>query len=84
MEEKDLQEVAALYAKYMERFDMRLEFTEEEVRHHFLSGRGKGPGDNESWKKPRPGQVVWTYVVEVILASYLLQVNCRAHMVFPT
>ncbi|THH27491.1 hypothetical protein EUX98_g6689 [Antrodiella citrinella] len=64
MEEKDLLEVAALYAKYMQRFDMRLEFTSEEVRHHFLSGRGEGPGEKESWKKPRPGQVVWTYVIE--------------------
>ena len=62
MEEKDIPEVTALYASYMKRFGMALQLTEDEVRHQFLSGRGEGPG---SWRKPREGQVIWTYVVEV-------------------
>ncbi|KAI0082809.1 N-myristoyl transferase [Panus rudis PR-1116 ss-1] len=64
MEEKDVPEVAALYEKYMKRFGMAIEMTEEEVRHQFLSGRGVGPSTKESWKTPRDGQVVWAYVVE--------------------
>lgn len=65
MEEKDIPAVADLYTRYMKRFGMYLEFTEDEVRHQFLSGRGEGPGVKDSWKKSRPGQVVWAYVVEV-------------------
>ncbi|TCD66016.1 glycylpeptide N-tetradecanoyltransferase [Steccherinum ochraceum] len=64
MEEKDVSQVTDLYARYMKRFGMYLEFTEDEVRHQFLSGRGEGPGGKDSWKNARPGQVVWTYVVE--------------------
>jgi glycylpeptide N-tetradecanoyltransferase len=70
MEEKDVPQLAALYGKYMKRFGMVLEFSEDEVRHNFLSGRGKGAGGKDSWKHPREGQVVWTYVVEV-LASFV-------------
>ncbi|KAI0683832.1 N-myristoyl transferase [Cytidiella melzeri] len=64
MEDKDVSQVARLYGKYMKRFGMAVEFTEEETRHYFLSGRGEGAGGKESWKHPRDGQVVWTYVVE--------------------
>jgi len=41
-----------------------LELTNEEVKHHFLSGRGAGSTTKDSWKDPREGQVVWAYVVE--------------------
>ncbi|EKM55512.1 uncharacterized protein PHACADRAFT_256185 [Phanerochaete carnosa HHB-10118-sp] len=64
MEEKDVPEVTALYEAYMKRFGMAIILTEEEARHQFLSGRGIGPTEKESWRKPRDGQVVWTYVVE--------------------
>ncbi|KAH8106829.1 N-myristoyl transferase [Cristinia sonorae] len=64
MEEKDIPQVADLYSRYMKRFGMYLEFNQDEVRHHFLSGRGEGPGSKDSWKKPRQGQVVWSYVIE--------------------
>ncbi|CAL1705092.1 unnamed protein product [Somion occarium] len=64
MEDKDIPEVTALYEKFMKRFDTALQFTEEEARHHFLSGRGTGPSTKDSWKTPREGQVVWAYVVE--------------------
>lgn len=69
MEEKDIPEVTALYDAYMKRFGMVITLTEEEVRHQFFSGRGVGEG---SWKLPRGGQVVWTYVVEV----------CRMRIIF--
>ncbi|EGN93299.1 hypothetical protein SERLA73DRAFT_189863, partial [Serpula lacrymans var. lacrymans S7.3] len=62
MEEKDVPEVAELFTRYMQRFDMAPVMTLDEVRHQFLSGRGegeKGTDDNR-----RLGQVVWTYVVE--------------------
>ena len=86
MEERDVPEVTALYNKYMQRFGMSIVMTEEEVRHHFLSGRGRGPTEKESWRKPRDGQVVWTYVVEVspshvhrtFVDAYLLY-SCRTH-----
>lgn len=64
MEEKDVPEVTALYDAYMKRFGMAIILTEDEVRHQFLSGRGVGPTEKDSWRKPREGQVVWTYVVE--------------------
>ncbi|KAL4246059.1 Glycylpeptide N-tetradecanoyltransferase [Abortiporus biennis] len=64
MEEKDVDEVAALYQRYMERFGMYLVMTKDEIRHHFLTGRGEGPSTKNSWKTPRENQVVWTYVVE--------------------
>ncbi|KAI0724001.1 N-myristoyl transferase [Cerioporus squamosus] len=64
MEERDVPQVSDLFARYMRRFDMSPVFTEDEIRHQFLSGTGEGPRGGESWKKPRDGQVVWTYVVE--------------------
>lgn len=63
MEERDVVEVADLFTKYMKRFDMVPEMTHDEVRHQFLSGRGKGEKDPAT--RRREGQVIWTYVVEV-------------------
>lgn len=75
MEDKDVPQVAELYAKYMKRFGMQIDMTEEEVQHQFLSGRGRGSGSKDSWKKPREGQVVWAYVVEV--KAYFIPFSCR-------
>lgn len=63
IEEKDVPEVADLFARYMERFAMVPLMTIDEVRHQFLSGKGdlECPLEN----KRRPKQMVWTYVVEV-------------------
>lgn len=65
LEEKDIPAVAELYERFMSRFGMAIKFTEDEIRHQFLSGRGNGPSVKDSWKTPREGQVVWAYVVEV-------------------
>ncbi|KAI0306355.1 N-myristoyl transferase [Multifurca ochricompacta] len=62
MEERDVSAVTDLYRRYMERFDMVPLLEEEDVRHQFLSGRGTG--EKEASTGRRPGQVVWTYVVE--------------------
>lgn len=65
MEEKDIPEITELYANYMKRFGMAIVMTEDDVRHNFLSGRGNGASNKDSWRHAREGQVVWTYVVEV-------------------
>lgn len=63
MEHTDLPQVKTLYDEYMTRFKMRPEFSEDELRHNLLSGRGTGdPAEGR-----RAGQVVWSYVVEVCL-----------------
>ena len=63
MEDRDVPDVTALFARYMHRFEMVPEMTEEDIRHHFLSGRG---GDEkEENRNRRKGQVVWSYVIEV-------------------
>jgi hypothetical protein len=62
MEAKDIPEVAELYSRYMDRFDMATDMTKEEIEHTFLSGRGEEPSDT---KGRRTGQIVWSYVVEV-------------------
>jgi glycylpeptide N-tetradecanoyltransferase len=69
MEEKDVPQVTGLYTRYMLRFDMAPIMTEDEVRHQFLSGKGIGEKSKENFR--RDGQVVWTYVVEVIILSLL-------------
>lgn len=66
MEDKDVKPVFDLFTRYMQRFDMVPVMTEEEVRHQFLSGKGKGEKDALN---RREGQVVWTYVVEVTTLS---------------
>ena len=63
MEERDVSAVSELYRRYMERFDMIPLLEEDDVRHQFLSGRGKG--ERKASTGRRQGQVVWTYVVEV-------------------
>ncbi|KAH7912225.1 N-myristoyl transferase [Hygrophoropsis aurantiaca] len=62
MEDKDVPQVAELFTRYMQRFDMSPVMTLDEVRHQFLSGRGDLEHPVENYR--RPGQVVWTYVVE--------------------
>jgi glycylpeptide N-tetradecanoyltransferase len=62
MEEKDVPAVAALYTRYMQRFDMAPAMSVDEVRHQLLSGKGTGEMKKENSR--REGQVVWTYVVE--------------------
>ena len=61
MEERDVESVAELYLRYMQRFDLVPNMSVEEVKHQFLSGRGTGERENGR----RDGQVVWTYVIEV-------------------
>lgn len=63
MEEKDVGNVGKLMRRYMKRFDMAPRFTDDEIRHLFLSGRGEGEIDQS--KGARNKQVTWTYVVEV-------------------
>lgn len=63
MEDKDVSEVADLFSRYMQRFSMGPVMTLDEVRHQFLSGRGRIDEPSEDHR--RPGQVVWTYVIEV-------------------
>lgn len=63
IEERDIPQVADLFTRYMQRFDMIHVMTLDEVRHQFLSGRGDL--DQPSENNRRPKQVVWTYVVEV-------------------
>jgi glycylpeptide N-tetradecanoyltransferase len=63
MEERDVSDVADLFTRYMQRFSMGPIMTLDEVRHQFLSGRGRMDEPSEHYR--RPGQVVWTYVVEV-------------------
>ncbi|KAF5373810.1 hypothetical protein D9758_000641 [Tetrapyrgos nigripes] len=63
MEEKDIKQVAALFSKFMERYDMIPIMTLDEVKHQFLSGNGTGTrGDGGPGR--REGQVTWAYVVE--------------------
>lgn len=71
MEERDVQQVTALYDKYMDRFGTAHLMDEGEIRHSLLSGRGEGPTTQDSWKIPREKQVVWTYVIEVRLRLIL-------------
>ncbi|EST05533.1 Myristoyl-CoA:protein N-myristoyltransferase, N-terminal [Kalmanozyma brasiliensis GHG001] len=58
MERGDVPSVGKLMRRYMRRFDMAPRFTDHEVEHILLSGRG------EDTPTGRKGQVTWTYVVE--------------------
>jgi len=60
MEEKDIPNVKTLWERYIKRFSMYPEFTEDELRHNLVGGRGRG-GVKEG---RRDGQVVWSYVVK--------------------
>ena len=61
IEERDIPEVAALYDQYMRRFDLTLEFTPEEIKHHLMGSVKQGFVSREKF--------VWTYVVEVRSSS---------------
>jgi len=63
MEDRDVESVAELFARYMERFDLIPLMSVEEVRHQFVSGRGVGGKDATTGRRDQ--QVVWSYVVEV-------------------
>ncbi|KAF8201746.1 N-myristoyl transferase [Pholiota molesta] len=63
MEEKDIVAVTHLHTEYMKRFDMVPLYDIDEIRHHFLSGRGEGEvGSGGPGRRQR--QVTWAYVVE--------------------
>ncbi|KAI6005702.1 N-myristoyl transferase [Pisolithus albus] len=62
MEEKDIPQVADLFARYMQRFNMAPIMTVGEIRHLFLSGRGDVEQPCEKYRRPK--QVLWAYVVE--------------------
>lgn len=62
MEEKDIPQVADLFARYMQRFSMAPIMTVDEIRHLFLSGRGDIEQPSERYRRPK--QVLWAYVVE--------------------
>lgn len=63
MEVKDVGMVGKLMRRYMKRFDMAPRFSDEEIKHLFLSGRGEGEVDAKTGARQK--QVTWTYVVEV-------------------
>jgi len=65
MEEKDIPNVKTLWERYIKRFKMYPEFTEDELRHNLIGGRGRGNVNGGR----RDGQVVWSYVVEVRRAT---------------
>ncbi|KAI6045692.1 N-myristoyl transferase [Pisolithus marmoratus] len=62
MEEKDIPQVADLFARYMQRFSMAPIMTVDEIRHLFLSGRGDIEQPSEKYRRPK--QVLWAYLVE--------------------
>ncbi|WFD45158.1 glycylpeptide N-tetradecanoyltransferase [Malassezia psittaci] len=59
MRKSDVPRVAQLLRRFLRRFDMAPRYTDEEVGHLLLSGKGE-----ESSGSLREGQVTWTYVVE--------------------
>jgi glycylpeptide N-tetradecanoyltransferase len=60
MQEGDVEQVGKLMRQYMSRFDLAARFTNEEVQHLMLSGKGQG----EMKGGKRHKQVTWSYVVE--------------------
>ncbi|MBW0470867.1 hypothetical protein O181_010582 [Austropuccinia psidii MF-1] len=60
IEERDVNAVGSLLRRYMSRFDLFPIMTDDEVRHNFISGKGKGPIVNGR----RSEQVTWSFVVE--------------------
>lgn len=59
MRVEDVPAVGRLMRRYMRRFDMAPRFTDTEVAHVLLSGRGEEQADGQ-----HKGQVTWTYVVD--------------------
>jgi len=70
MEDMDVPAVTGLFRRYTARFDMVPLLEEEDVRHQFLSGRGRG--EREASTGRRQGQVVWAYVVEASFSTTFL------------
>ena len=70
MEDRDVPAVTELFTRYTTRFDMVPLLEEDDVRHQFLSGRGKGERETSTGR--RQGQVVWAYVVEVSFTTTFL------------
>lgn len=67
MEKRDVPAVGKLMRRYMRRFDMAPRFSDHEVEHILLSGRGQegtSVTGKKGGEKRREGQVTWTYVVE--------------------
>jgi glycylpeptide N-tetradecanoyltransferase len=78
MEERDVSAVAELYRRYMDRFDIVPLLEEDDVRHQFLSGRGRGEKETSTGR--RPGQVVWTYVVEASCLHHVSRLSPAASL----
>ncbi|KAG6857120.1 hypothetical protein H0H87_009250 [Tephrocybe sp. NHM501043] len=63
MEDRDAQQVTDLLTRYLRRFELVPEFSVEETKHHFISGKGTGAvGDGGPGR--RASQITWTYVIE--------------------
>jgi len=60
MEERDVDEVRELWARYGKRFDMALQFDKKEIEHWFVPKKEMG---EES--------VLWSYVVEVCDSTFV-------------
>lgn len=61
MVDDDVPKVGILLRRYMSRYDLQPIMADEEIRHNFVSGRGKG----ELVDGRREGQVTWSFVAEV-------------------
>ena len=59
MKEADVPQVGKLLRRFMRKYDMAPRFSDAEVRHVLLSGKGKEVAGGK-----RERQVTWTYVVE--------------------
>lgn len=60
MVESDVPTVGILLRRYMSRYDLQPILSDDEIRHNFISGRGKGePIDGR-----REEQVAWSFVAE--------------------
>ena len=87
MEDRDIAEVGEMHTRYIQRFGMSPVMTLDELRHQFLSGRGRGDRAPGVWKGRREGQVIWAYVVEVRRLSMSMPTSiwsqrhpaCRTH-----
>lgn len=72
MKKEDVKAVKSLLERYLERFHLRQEWTEEEVEHWFCSESSKG--------------VVWSFVVEEeskvtdFVSYYLLEVSSPPYL----
>ncbi|KAH9824261.1 Myristoyl-CoA:protein N-myristoyltransferase, N-terminal domain-containing protein [Melampsora americana] len=60
MVESDVSAVGILLRRYMSRYDLQPILSDDEVRHNFISGRGKG----DPIDRRREEQVAWSFVAE--------------------